>query len=84
MENLRIEPNFYGEGTEVTSYKVVDENRGILMIGSYSDCYYYLFPDSDNNYADKEGFEKAYNIYQHAYLNGAKAALKDEIKHIKR
>ena len=42
---MRIEPIYNGGGTQVTQYKVVDESWNIYFQGSYTECYYYLYPD---------------------------------------
>ena len=57
---LRIEPVYDGSGTAVTQYKVVNELGIVQVQGDYSNCYYYLFPDVDNNYSDKEAFDEAW------------------------
>ena len=58
----RIEKNFdISFGEDITNYKVVDENEIVQFVGSYTECYYVLFPEMDNNYADKEAFDKAWN-----------------------
>ena len=54
MDKLRIEPNYDGQGTAVTSYKVVDENGNTQFIGSYTECYYFIFPNVDNDYTNEE------------------------------
>jgi len=54
MDKLRIEPNYDGQGAAVTSYKVVDENGNTQFIGSYTECYYFIFPNVDNDYANEE------------------------------
>jgi len=46
----RIEPNYDGQGTAVTSYKVVDETGATWFIGSYTECYNYLHPISQGMY----------------------------------
>lgn len=45
MERRRIEAVYDGQGTAVTTYKVVDEKGNIEYQGSYSDCYAYLHPE---------------------------------------
>ena len=57
----RIEPIYDGNVTEVKGYKVVDQNGITQFIGSYTECYYYLFPDVDKDYSDKEAFDEAWN-----------------------
>ena len=43
----RIEAVYNGKGgTQVTEYKVVDENGNIEFQGTYSECYYVMFPDA--------------------------------------
>ncbi len=42
MKELKIEPNFDGQGIVVINYKIVDENGTTQITGSYRDCYYYL------------------------------------------
>lgn len=44
---LRIEPDLTGTSTEVTQYKVVDQNGTMHFTGSYTDCYNYLHPTDD-------------------------------------
>ena len=47
---LRIEPYFSGTSTEVTQYKVCDQNGTIHFTGSYTDCYNYLHPITQGVY----------------------------------
>jgi hypothetical protein len=60
-KGLRIKAVYNGKGgTPVTDYNVVDEKGIVQFQGSYTECYYYLFPAVDNNYADKEAFDKSF------------------------
>ena len=62
MNRFKIKPNFDGQGKAVSSYKVVDEFGNTIFIGSYTECYYVMFPDADRNYSDKEAFDKAWGL----------------------
>jgi len=58
----RIEAVYNGKGgTPVTEYKVVDENGNIEFQGTYSECYYVMFPDAERNWMDKDAYDEAWN-----------------------
>jgi hypothetical protein len=44
MKQLRIEPVYSGDQTAVSQYRVVDYFNGVLFIGTYIECYNYLYP----------------------------------------
>ena len=37
-----------------------NENGTTQFIGSYTECYYFMFPNVDDDYSDKESFDKAW------------------------
>lgn len=60
---LRIEPYFTGTSTEVTQYKVCDQNGNIHFTGNYSDCYDYLHPTYNDILIEGEFFLDRNNLY---------------------
>ena len=60
MKKLRIKENHRGYGIPAMDYIVVDENGTTQFIGSYTECYYFMFPNVDDDYSDKESFDKAW------------------------
>ncbi len=47
--DLSIQATYDGEGgTQVTNYKVVDKDGTLQFFGSYTECYYFLYPNIDD------------------------------------
>jgi len=44
----------------VEEYKVVDEKGITQFVGSYTECYYVLFPNAEREWMDKEKFDEVY------------------------
>jgi len=56
----RIKPVYSGKNTAVEEYKVVDEKGITQFVGSYTECYYVLFPNAEREWMDKEKFDEVY------------------------